>query len=334
MQEGNVTVGHVRSLARIIILAAIIGTATRCELPVGTAASAPPPPYGATEPVYQAGVSQSLIFQSFEQYATWANFVADPTWGAYSSSTQSTVSLQTGSAPDGIKYIRMPMSSKGPQYEINLASPLAYSGNGTPGPDVIVLQWYMRNAGTTLFVGKIFKIVPMPESAGRNMFEVADWASGYQTGAYALPSYSCFWNSDGSSKGSGPTNHEPLYLGLYHDGNGTDNYEFVQNTNWGTASGRWKIENLLDQQWHRFTYKLSKGDKAKGYGYQRLEVWADGIKVMDYIGDDPARCEYGKVPIQYPTANLIWLTEIDALTWFAWAGGADLDYDAVRIWVP
>jgi hypothetical protein len=100
------------------------------------------------------------------------------------------------------------------------------------------------------------------------------------------------------------------------------------------ALGSWSVlTNANDGQWHRYTTRFQKAtvrpSTAQGNG--RIEMWVDGLKIMEYIGDDPSRCEYGlvSVPTVRLVPNLHFPSVNGAVNATQW-----LEFDDMRIWSP
>jgi hypothetical protein len=91
---------------------------------------------------------------------------------------------------------------------------------------------------------------------------------------------------------------------------------------------------INDGNWHRKTWRFGKERAGRGTG--RLEGWLDGVKFMEYIGDDPLRCEYGNV-WTWNDENTVWDGDMyfcGTMSGHDWGGGALVDYDGLRLWVP
>lgn len=88
--------------------------------------------------------------------------------------------------------------------------------------------------------------------------------------------------------------------------------------------------------WHRFTYRFTRevGDVP---GRGAYEGWLDGVKFMQFMGNNPAACEYGGV-YTWGGSGTVW----DGDLYFVgttsggggWGGGGTVDMDGVRVWVP
>ena len=108
---------------------------------------------------------------------------------------------------------------------------------------------------------------------------------------------------------------------------------YFQNMNAATRS---PVGYMNDGNWHLWKIKLTPSTVQTGSsGDGAIEMWVDGVKVLEYIGTDPSRPEYSKVLV--PT------TVAAAFDSFGMGGPFNggpspaqgpqwKDYDDVRIW--
>ena len=59
-------------------------------------------------------------------------------------------------------------------------------------------------------------------------------------------------------------------------------------------------------------------------------MWVDGLKIMEYLGDDPSRCEYNLVNVPQQAINDIHWPSVNGST----TGPHWMEYDDVRFWLP
>jgi hypothetical protein len=233
----------------------------------------------------------------------------------------------------GTNFARFDYSAAGDQanelYTSQHQSPLL---NSAP---VVILTYGFRNTGR-FYEGKEFII---RNQAGDQRFVLISfgnlivpqslencWYSNaypYNPGAPSVPPLATTptWSRDGLGTVSGPSPH---FLG------GTTGFPDAQFFVAGT-----KVGPKNDGRWHRFTYRFTK--ERAGGGTGRLEGWFDGVKFMEYIGDDSARCEYQKV-WTWSNANTVWNNDLYFVGTTSggqvWGGGATVDMDGVRLWIP
>jgi len=123
----------------------------------------------------------------------------------------------------------------------------------------------------------------------------------------------------------------------YHDDTSAPNgigTIFSQNLNYGTGTGKWNRTMNSDGNWHRVTARLTKGPSQY---YASLEMWVDGVKIMEYLGNDPSRCEYGHVPwgpTNPGSQRIVNLIDFGGPSAFNWPSGTpgNLDYTGMRLW--
>lgn len=288
------------------------GTAT---ITVTNLAPAPPPPPGGSEPVYQTG-NRSLWFDGFESYGSASALTSGA--GAHTFVTGYTgltgMSIVSGGAPEGQKYIRFDFTQSAPASgEINRL----LETYGIADAPVVVLTYQFRNIGTRHH-GK--QMILFTGDGGRFVFH----GPSNTIAPDALAQ--CYYN--GGLWGEPKTADVPRFNHAMAWTRDPQNIGYAFNT--GAQSFDWLTIN--DGLWHRLTTRLTK---ESGPGKGRIEMWVDGVKVVDYRGDDPSRCEYGKITttsgqlargFQFPTT-----TSGGGL---AWEGGAWLDYDAIHFWTP
>lgn len=300
----------------------VVGTATMTAVSEGksgtasisvTASSpAPPPPPSGTEPVYQAGTHRSLWSDGFESYGGASDLTSGG--GAHRFITASGgltgTQIVSGGAAEGQKYVRFDFQAAGTTTRLLEAW-------GVADAPVVVLTYMFRNTGT-LHHGKQMILFKDNGAAGRWVFH---------TPAVVAPVSlaNCFYN--GGLYGSPKTADIPPALSGGTWNSDPTGFQYAMNAGYT----QWRWSSINDGKWHRMTTRLTR-ERAVGEG--RVEMWVDGIKVMEYRGDDPSRCEYRQVVtggtlvkgFQFPTT-----TSGGGLTW---AGGAWLDYDAIHFWTP
>jgi hypothetical protein len=305
------------------------GTAT-----VTVTASNPPPPAGATEPVFNPAGNRSLFYDDFEAYNTTTDLWSGPNakyW--YNVGNVNLVNQAGYDYAGGAKFVRFDYSAAG-----SYANDIFTTQHHSPLLDtasVVILTYGFRDIGT--FYTEKEMIIRDNNGSNRLVLLGDAWyitPQSLQNCWYASTSplsplspstpplaTGPSWSRDGLTPVGGPSPHT---LG----GNmGYPNVQFMQA---GTQVGP-----KNDGRWHRFTYRFTK-ERAWG-GTGRLEGWFDGVKFMEFIGDDPGRCDYGQV-WTWGATNTVWTGDLYFIGTTSggngWAGGAVLDMDGVRLWLP
>jgi hypothetical protein len=312
--------------ARVVVLAFVIAysTASISSLPVG-----------AIEPTFNPAADVSLFYDDFEAYKTTADLTTGPKAKYFLS--KGTVNLMTSSGRNyagGSKFTRFDYTASG-EYANEIYT-TKHRNRLLNTATTVVLTYGYRNTGT-YYSGKAFIIRDLK---GSNRFVLV--GAAYFTTPPSLQNcwygsdypherlYSYVqnrsgvtptWSRDGLSAVGGPSPH---FL------KGNIGYPTVQFKETGTQVGP-----ANDGKWHRFTYRFTK--ESVGGGRGRLEGWFDGRKFMEYIGDDPSRCEYRQVWTWGPT-NSVWNNDLYFVGTTSGAmgptQGAIVDMDGIRLWLP
>jgi uncharacterized protein YjdB len=272
----------------------------------------PPPPPPAGEPVYTPGSNVSMFFDGWESYPTTAALETGP--GDYRYVTNwmglSGIAIVTGGAFEGQKKITFDFRAAG-EWDRLIETYQVGSGG-----DVVHLSYVFRDVGTVHHEKQFILF-------GARRFVYNIWGI-----VAPLSLASCFYNGGlyGTPKTADIPPQGHTAPGWNSDPTG---YQYQQNMGYSV----WKMNNVInDGSWHRYTSRFTR--ELSGAGTGRIEVWADGIKIIEYIGDNPSRCEYQKVFTVGPGQELIDGFQFPTTTsgQFTWDGGAVLEYDAVRIW--
>ena len=90
--------------------------------------------------------------------------------------------------------------------------------------------------------------------------------------------------------------------------------------------------HVNDGAWHRITIRLttSTSRPAADRGNGRVEMWIDGTKVIEYLGDVSSRPEYGLVNV--PTGSLAPNFHFPSVMNAAPSSTQWIEYDDVRLW--
>ncbi len=300
----------------VLLLAILPAFASACSTG-STEAGSRLPPAGADEPIFSGAAGQlSIFYDGFEAYSsatqlkTWESvfprrWLEDGAGG---------LSLQTAGAQTGTKSARFTYPASTSQQDQLIG---AYPDRATENEDprVVVLSfWLKTNAGH-----------PWYGSNGQNAHKIFVLnAGGGQTDRVLLQ-----FARDGIAPAALAACNQAMW------GVGTPTWSiagalFKQNINypaWGIRT------HANDGQWHRYTTRFTKSTSrpTANLGNGRIEMWADGVKVLEYLGDDPSRCEYGMVNV--PTSQFVGdfhFPSVDgAAGVLAW-----LEYDEIRIWRP
>ena len=314
----------------------LVAAGAGCQTVGSTAPVAPP---GADEPVFDSTKNASLYYDNWDSYTSVTQLWSGGGLYSYivSSETQSSTTLVTGGA-DGDKAVDFYYDPSAYPILENWQVGTVAPNNTAVGPDVIVITWYYRQTGTQLYMGKLWATYSTgPGNQNRYMLEHTNLSGQYEDEASI--GYSCFWAANGNPKtGGAPVGTDGP--GWYHDDLTAPNgigALFTQNMNYGTGTGQWSAAKLLDGQWHRYTTRFSKGAnwQALGVGYQRVEMWADGVKIMEYVGDDRSRCEYGHIWGMQPDTKMVNGYKIGGPESIPAAPRVNhVMHDGMRIWTP
>ena len=280
----------------------------------GDALAGPPPPPSATEPVYSSSQHTSMFYDGFESYAS-TNSLTDGS-GAYSYVTLPSgltgISLVASAAGEGSKKVAFDFTASGDLDR--LLETANVSGDGS----VVHVSWLFRNVGNVHHEKQfiIFK-------GGGQRWVYNIWGIVAPIGLA-----SCYYN--GGLYGTPKTPDIPPQGGVAPGwNNDPTGYQYQQNMGYL----QFRMNDVInDGSWHRYTTRFEKERAGSGTG--RIEVWGDGIKIIEYLGDDPARCEYQKVFTSTTSQELVSAFQFPTTTsgQFPWGGGATIEYDAIRIW--
>lgn len=300
-------------LRMLLVGTVVLGGATACG---GDALARQAPPPTPNEPVYNASDHVSMFFDGFESYTT-ALSLTDGT-GAHTYATLPVdgllgISIVAAAAGEGSKKV---------SFDFTLAGELDRLLEQTSLPDdgdVVYLSYLFRNVGN---VHHEKQFIVNKDAANRrfvyNIWGIiapVDLASCYYDGGlYGTPKSADIPPQGGKAPG---WNSDPT------------GYQYQQNMGFQ----QFKMNDVINNgSWHRYTSRFER--ELSGAGSGRIEVWADGIKIIEYIGDDPSRCEYRKVFTAAPTEEMVHGFQFPTTTsgQFTWDGGATIEYDAIRVW--
>ena len=134
--------------------------------------------------------------------------------------------------------------------------------------------------------------------------------------------------------GAFPSNGPGFVLSVDGAVGATGSFWYFQNLN-GVTRAPMTFYN--DGNWHLLKVKLTPGTFQNSTGGNgSVEMWADGVKVMEYIGSDASRPEYNQVLVPTTVAG----TFKNMVIGGPFNGGPSpaqgpmwKDYDDVKVWV-
>jgi hypothetical protein len=270
----------------------------------------PPPPPGAEEPIYNAATNTELFFDDFEVYSGTSDLV---TWQSHYSdrwielgSGQTT--LQTDGANKRMRSLYR--GGGGDQQRIGVETTRGWSAsNGSS----LVYTFEYRPMNGYQWAGEGGNL---GAGGGRNKWFLTNIKKG---------------GLDRTDMIIGQEPQVPSLSPAYPSPPRTHFSVNVSGNNWQQNMDMSVHPNTInDGNWHRITMRQTWGSSR---GRDRIEMWVDGVKVMEHLGDDPSRAEYNKVSLPSPSnvqgglhfpANRDWNPPSDH-----W-----LEYDNVRIWRP
>ena len=325
--ERNAQMRLTKSCAPIVALAASVALSA-CHADGPTHPSITP---AADEPVFEAS-DRSLYDEGFEGFASLSAVHAmDFARGCY---VYSNPSMQQFPAPapahGGAKAFRInyPVSSTYHDQDTVLECPGLQ--DAPAGQFTVVEAWIRTKAG-----------YPWRRDQAGDQQGAGEKTIIWNQGSSSVPRFvlgggyqpsGTWWN--GKYDAAYPSSGVGLVLSV--DGpmvGGTGTFWYFQNMN---GAARDPIGYLNDGNYHLWKLKLTPGTTQTGTsGNGAIEMWVDGMKVIEYIGSDPSRPEYNKVLV--PRVNAV-VQSLDIGGPFnggpSSAQGAQWkDYDDLRVWV-
>jgi hypothetical protein len=309
-----------------LVTALAVGAATITASSDGKSTAAAFTVMATTEPAYNPTVNRSLFYDDYETYGAVADLTVGPKAKYWLG--KGNVALGNTSGGDyagGAKFARFTYSGA---VEANEVFTNQHHSPILDTASVVIVTYGYRNTGT-YYSGKEMII---QNSTGSNRFVLVGISyfttpqslqNCWYGAVYPFPPLNSSvqprgttstWSRDGLASLGGPSPH---FL--------------AGNAGYPAAN----LSQKNDGRWHRFTYRFTKESAAGGTG--RLEGWFDGAKFMEYIGDDPTRCEYRQV-WTWGATNTIWNGDWYFIGTTSGAMGAIgpsvVDMDGVRMWLP
>jgi hypothetical protein len=308
----------------------------------------PPPPVRADEPVFDESSHTSLWFDDFSSYESVNGSGVSMTRGKGDHRWRYTprTGLMTVTNSGGVNgggYITAHYARSDQNAELRPVAP----PDGNASYQQLVMSTWLRNRGDFYF-GKILFRKAQETDAVRFGFV---W-----TNAVPVPSETVragYWQVDWPYDALDPANtpeigQDDQHLTINRDG-ATANFPSGGSQHWYAPNrGRAGLagptgsdqDTWNDGNWHRFTVRITKesgvvaGDNSDG----RLEAWWDGVKVMEWIGDDPSRPEYGAVPMPGQAErifdNLYFSGPSAPAAKWPTGNTANVDYGPTRFYTP
>jgi hypothetical protein len=273
-----------------------------------------PKPVDPTEPLYVASQNKEIFYDGFEEFGNTSQLLTyQSVYPDRYAIDGAGIGLTTSGAEAGQKAARFTYPASADQGNELLEA--LYTADIDPSV-VVVTFWLRSQPNYTWWSGT------GTGGQGHKIF-VAN-ISGAPSGDRLLLE----WDHAGI---------EPAQLNACFPG-----LAFLPTPTWSIGQALYKqnlgpswsvLTNANDGQWHRYTTRFQKSTNrpstAEGNG--RIEMWVDGLKIMEYIGDDPNRCEHGLVTV--PTGRLVPNLHfpsvngaVNATQW--------LEFDDVRVWTP
>jgi len=241
------------------------------------------PPGGGgdpNEPIFQQGVDSSKLYENWESFPTIASL--DITnGGPYITVNMDSASFITNDGVDGPKSIEF-------NYDV-AADPIIESNFSIGTADHFIATFWYKPSGN--YHGKIWA---NSELSGNHRYMLERTNSGGDYLNDIANGLLCWWNSSGTSQTSEAPDFTTNGVGWYHDDptgpNGVGAL-FKQNKNFPVIDS--DVMFTDGSVFHRLTTRFRRGTNVAGG--QDIECWLDGIKIMEYLGSNGARCESGKI---------------------------------------
>ena len=337
-ESSNASVATVSTTG--LVTARTPGSATisaRSESMTGSApllvgASSPPQTFGGDEPTFEPGSDVALLNEGFEGFDDKAALLTyNWTLQRYVYAGGSNIEFpSSGGGHSSAKAIRInyPVSETYNDKEAVLEANVI--GGSTQGKFLVVEYWVRTKPGYP------WRRAGAKDEAGAGE-KTLIWNAGSGTvprfvmGGGLMPA-GTFW--DGKYNHGWPASG--LGIVVSADGNvgGTGTFWYFQNMN---GAARDPNGYMNDGNWHLWKVKLTPGTfQNRTGGDGAIEIWIDGVKVVEYIGSDPSRPEYNQVVVPLLRMNAMQNVQIGG----PFNGGPSpaqgpqwKDYDDVWIWV-
>ncbi len=297
-----------------VVVTASSGHADTADVTI-TDAAPPPPPAGVDEPVFDPAVDTELWFDDFTSYASvednsprmitgtstregkyaWRRDVGN----VLNKSDYWSLGLSGG--PSDLPYLRARYiphpDGGGKNFNPGEMRPIAHV-DGNRAPSVMIVTMWVRNIGD-LYGGKKGVVLG---GWGRTVMLVSG-----ESKVNPQKIIECYWEADWPHPALDPTTTPDWQSRMWTwardaadiDGLGTKVIIYGQNRGYSDI----QFNNFNDGTWHRWTYRFTRGagSTTHGDGKARIEMWQDGVKIIEWLGDDPSRPEHGLV--FYPGIN-------------------------------
>ena len=231
------------------------------------------------EPIFQGGVDTSALYENFQAY-TQVSDMDVANGGPYITLHQGDMILITNDGIDGQKSLEC-------NYD-NEADPILESNFSIGTADHFIASFWYKPSGN--YHGKIWANMTL---GGQHRYMLERTNSGGDYLEDTANGLLCWWNSSGGSLSADVPDFPRDGVGWYHDDPGGPNGVgalFKQNKNFLLIDSDTMFSDGL---WHRLTTRFRRGTNVAGG--QDIECWMDGIKIMEYLGSNGARCESGKI---------------------------------------
>jgi hypothetical protein len=229
--------------------------------------------------------------------------------------------------------------------------------NVTGAEETIVVEWAVKMSGTGAYLGKTIDFWQggFTGNAGRWNYDPSYSTLGKSgTPCDQNPLCQRYWTNNGATRTAlgaslkSPPTADTWAPQFFHDTQEqlwAPTSIYKQNMNWGTGAGEFawgeSARNMVDDRWRRFKWRLTRSQPGVTHpltgtqnGYGRVEMWVDGIKIMEFIGDVGGRDE-GHVFVG-PRSFALISTGIDIhfydLVATIHQGGALVHLGYIRIW--
>jgi hypothetical protein len=220
--------------------------------------------------------------------------------------------------------------------------PSSPDGGGDPNP--LILTFWLRNRDYK-YKGKIGYGYPTQGTGTPgNRRIVLVWTNALPNPTAVLGTY---WDTNYPYDALDPVNTPEVGQSNQHFTINNDGAGFMTDAGgqhwYAPNSGRVDLiewGEWGDNTWHRITIRWTKetGSHAGVNKDGRLEMWYDGVKVMDWIGDNPSRPEYRLVAMPGTSQRILPSFEFSGPSAPAgkWSGNSPqtVDWGKIRFFTP